>query len=188
MNEFKIAIIAAMDENGIIGKDGKMPWSIPAEMKYFTNTTMGNIVLMGRRTYESLQIKPLPGRINMVLSRDKNYKVPSEVMLFDDLSKAENAAREIAKNENVSLFVIGGRQLFQEYLPKADLLYLSKINARFEGDTKFPDYDPSEWEHSATENFTSSEGINISAQLYVRRGLRESGEGLEGLDRITHNA
>lgn len=169
MSDLKIALIVAMDENGIIGKDGKMPWSIPEEMKYFTDTTMGNIVLMGRKTYESLHIKPLPGRVNMVLSRDDKYQVAPEVMLFDDLSKAESASREIAKNNDAILFVIGGRQLFQEYLPKADFLYLSEIHASFEGDTKFPDFDMQEWELTATENFTSKKGINISAKLYVRR-------------------
>ncbi|HPV14432.1 MAG TPA: dihydrofolate reductase [Candidatus Cloacimonadota bacterium] len=164
-----IAIIAAMDKNGVIGKDGVLPWCILEEMEFFTDSTMGHIVLMGRKTYESLKIKPLPGRISIVVSSDTSYKVAEGVLLFNDLEQAEAMAEEIAQAAGMAVFVIGGRELFEEYLPKADLLYLTQIEASFEGDTKFPVYNPEEWAVIVSERRSSSVGIDFSTSISVRK-------------------
>ena len=173
MNKMLIAIIAAMDKSGIIGKDGVLPWSIPEEMDFFTQSTMGHILLMGRKTYESLRIKPLPGRISIVVSSDKSYQVADGVLLFDNLKQAEEKARELAEGNQKMMFVIGGRGLFEEYLPKADFLYLTRIEASFEGDCRFPDYDPEEWEEIRSQRRSSSVGINFSTGISIRKCARE---------------
>lgn len=172
MNRMIIAIIAAMDRNGVIGKDGVLPWHIPEEMEFFTRSTMGHIVLMGRKTYESLRIKPLPGRISMVLSRDKSCQVAEGVLLFNNLEQAEAKAREIAQGKQM-MFVIGGRELFEEYLPRADFLYLTKIEASFEGDARFPDYDHQKWEEIRSQRRSSSVGIDFSTSISIRKSVKE---------------
>lgn len=171
MNKLIIAIIAAMDRGGIIGKDGVLPWCIPEEMEFFTQSTRGQIVLMGRKTYESLRIKPLPDRVNMVLSRDKCFQVAEGVLLFDNLEQAEHIARKLAKDR--LMFVIGGSELFEEYLPRADFLYLTRIDASFEGDAKFPDYDLEEWDVISSKRHSSSVGIDFSTSICVRKSAGE---------------
>ena len=173
MNKMIIAIIAAMDPEGIIGKDGVLPWSIPEEMEFFTQSTMGHVLLMGRKTYQSLRIKPLPGRTSLVVSSDKSFQVADGVLLFDDLDEAEEKARELTQGNEKLLFVIGGRALFEAYLPQADLLYLTKVEASFEGDTKFPDYDPEQWSEITSQRHSSSVGVDFSTSISIRKNAGE---------------
>lgn len=131
-----ISLIVAMDEAGVIGKDNKMPWHLPADLKYFKRTTLGHPVLMGRKTYESIG-RPLPERRNIVLTRQEEYAAPGCDVI--------HSVEEIALHEGEDLFVIGGAEIFQMLLPKTDRLYLTRIHERFAGDTYFPSLDLSEW-------------------------------------------
>lgn len=140
-----IALIAAVADNGIIGKDGEMPWHLPADLNHFKETTMGHPVIMGRRTYESIAAEidgPLPGRTNIVLSRG-NPEVPDEVIVVDSIDAAVEAATSIGETETV--YVIGGATIYEQFLPKADQLVLTELDAAYEGDTAFPEWEESVW-------------------------------------------
>lgn len=132
----KIALVAAMAANRVIGKDGDMPWHLPAELQHFKRVTLGKPVVMGRTTYESIG-RPLPGRTNIVLSRQ--YQQP-----FTDangviwVSSPQQAIA--AAGDAEMLMVIGGGRIYAEFLPLADRLYLTQIKLSTEGDTFFPDY------------------------------------------------
>lgn len=146
----EIAIIAAMDEKRGIGKDGKLPWPrIPADMKRFRDLTMRHAVIMGRRTWDSLDPKyrPLPGRYNIVMTRDLGFRYSNGdlkpepggidwVMGASSLEHALNMAEDVSR----TVFVIGGGQIYQETLPLADILYLTRIEGDFNADTFFPEY------------------------------------------------
>lgn len=132
----KIALVAAMAANRVIGKDGDMPWHLPAELQHFKKITLGKPVVMGRATYESIG-RPLPGRTNIVLSRqyEQPYKDDNGVIWVNSPAQAITAAGDVE-----TLMVIGGGRIYAEFLPLADLLYLTQIKLETAGDTYFPDY------------------------------------------------
>lgn len=134
----KISLIVAMSSNNAIGINGKMPWHLPADLKRFKQITMGSPILMGRKTYEAIG-KPLKGRVNIILSSDKNYQ-QADCVCFYDL----DSALAFCQN-NPEIFVIGGASLYQLFLPKADFLYLTEINQHFIGDTFFPAINLENW-------------------------------------------
>ena len=139
-----ISLIAAMDKNRVIGKDGKLPWHLPKDMKYFRDKTKGKPVIMGRKTYESIG-RPLPERTNIIISRDKDYKVEGCIVVhsIDEALKTAGNVEEV--------MVIGGSQIYKEFLPKANKLYLTLIEADFDGDTYFPEYKIEEWKETVYE-------------------------------------
>ncbi len=134
----KISIIAAMGKNRELGKDNKLLWHIPEDLDHFKKITTGHVVIMGRKTFESLE-KPLPERTNIVITRDANYRLPpgKNVKLAASLEEAIEMGKQ---SESGELFVIGGGQIFAQALPLAGRLYLTIIDASFEADTFFPDY------------------------------------------------
>jgi len=136
-----ISVIAAMSENRVIGKDNKLPWYIPEDLAWFKEKTRGKPVIMGRKTHESIG-KKLPGRLNIVISRDKDYiSTIKYVYTYNSLEDA------IKKYEGLDeLMIIGGSELYKVAIPLADRMYLTRIGASFEGDTFFPAYDESKWE------------------------------------------
>lgn len=134
----KVVLIAALSENGTIGDKGKIPWHISADLKRFKQVTMGHPVIMGRKTFESIG-KPLPGRRNIVLTRDASRPLPDGVEQFTDL----RAALQTCSDETV--FFIGGAQVYREALPLADALFLTHVHKRVDGDTRFPEFDRSQW-------------------------------------------
>jgi dihydrofolate reductase len=135
----KISIVVAMAANRVIGKDNQLPWHLPADLKYFKKTTMGKPILMGRKTYESIG-RPLPGRTNIVITRDKNYDAPGCVVVH-----SINGAMQAAAQQD-EVMVIGGAELYRQILPRTDSIYLTRINEDFEGDTLFLELDSSEWQ------------------------------------------
>lgn len=135
-----VSLIAAMAENRVIGKDGGLPWRLPDEMKHFVRVTSGHTVVMGRKTFESIGCKPLPKRLNIVLTRDAGYAVPGGVKTA--ASVAEAVALVGADDE---VFICGGEGAYREALPLADTLYLTVVHASPEGDARFPEFDPAEW-------------------------------------------
>lgn len=135
-----LSLIVAATENGVIGKDGKMPWRLPAESAYFRNTTLGHPVITGRKNYEAMG-RPLPDRLNVVITRRADYQVPEGVMVVHSLEDALNV-EEVKTAEEV--FIIGGAQIYDEAMPQADKLYLTTIHTTMDGDTYFR-YNPDEW-------------------------------------------
>lgn len=139
-----ISFILAMDNNRVIGKDNDLPWHIPADLQYFKRVTMGKPIIMGRKTYESIG-RPLPGRENIVVTRDKSYEAPGCTVIHD-IQDVVKLAMERSSNDNQDeMFVIGGAELFKLTFPYASRLYLTEIDHEFEGDTFFPPINESEW-------------------------------------------
>lgn len=136
-----ITLIAAKAANNCIGKDGQLPWSIPEDLKHFRNCTIGKTVLMGRKTWESLPVKyrPLPGRKNVVVSRDTTFRAEG-AKVFHDLT---TALIDLSKEE---ICIIGGSELFKQCLQLADTLELTEIHKVYEGDTFFPEINQDEWQ------------------------------------------
>ncbi len=145
-----IALIAAVADNGIIGQDGEMPWHLPADLTHFKKTTMGHPVIMGRRTYESIGAAiggPLPGRTNIVLSRS-DPELPESVVGVGSIPAALEAA---AETETGTVYVIGGATVYEQFLPQADRLVLTELEAVYEGDTAFPEWDRDAWDECDRE-------------------------------------
>ena len=145
-----IAMIAARARNGVIGRDGTLPWRLPEDLRFFKRVTMGKPVLMGRRTWQSIG-RPLPGRTNIVVSRDPAFRAPGAVLASDlaaGLAAARAAAREAGAAE---IMVIGGAALYAALLPQAGRLYLTEIDAEIEGDTRFPEVPAAEWRRVSSE-------------------------------------
>ena len=141
-----ISIIVAMDKNRGIGLNNRLPWRLPDDLKNFKSLTLGHYLIMGRKTYESIG-QALPGRNSIVISRNPDFSAPNCQMaqsLENALELAEAAGEEEA-------FVVGGSQIFQEALPKADRIYLTQVHVSLPADVHFPEYDPDEWEEQMTE-------------------------------------
>lgn len=140
----RVSIIAAMAENRVIGRDNALPWHLPEDLKRFKRLTMGHAVIMGRRNYESIG-HPLPGRKNIVVTHRKGYQAPGCVVVHS-LDEALLAA-----GDDPEVFVIGGAELYAQWLPRAQRLYLTLVHAVVPGDTYFPEFDWSEWQEIARE-------------------------------------
>ena len=165
----RLSLIAAMSENGVIGKDNAMPWHISADLKNFRRLTMGKPVIMGRRTFESIG-KPLPGRPNLVMSRDANYD-PAGAIVCDGPASALDAASRLARDAGVDeIMVIGGAKIYAAFLPDADRLYLTRIHARIDGDARFPAFDPGDWVEISREmrDPETEDGPRFSFVMYDR--------------------
>lgn len=135
-----ISLIVAHDQNCCIGKNNKLLWHIPNDLTHFKNKTSGKIVIMGRKTYNSIG-RELPNRLNIVLTKNPFFKTESSsVLVFDNI---ERITRNISEEEEV--FVIGGEQIYKQFLPIADKLYITYVDHSFEGDTYFPKYNLNEW-------------------------------------------
>ena len=137
----KIAIIAAHDEHLLIGKDGGMPWHYSDDLKHFKQRTLGHPIVMGRVTFESIGSKPLPGRTNVVITRNPQY--PGVISGNDNLRvyhKLERALEDLEKENNEQVFIIGGAVLYQITLNLADYLNITLIHHTYNGDTYFPEY------------------------------------------------
>jgi dihydrofolate reductase len=148
----KINIVVAASENNVIGKNNQLLWSLPNDMKFFKNTTWAQTVIMGRKTYESLD-KPLTGRTNIVITSKTDWK-PNDVIVVNSL----NAALEAAKATEVKeAYVIGGGEIYKQSLPITQRIYLTRVHANFEGDTSFPELPAAEWELHSRLNFDTDE-------------------------------
>ncbi len=137
----KISMIAAMAHDRVIGKDNQMPWHLPADLAHFKRVTLGKPVLMGRKTFESIG-RPLPGRRNLVISRNPGYQAEG----IEVVGSVEAALTLLASRSVEELMVIGGGHLYTEMLPSADCLYLTQIDLAVEGDTRFPAFADEQWQ------------------------------------------
>jgi len=138
----KIHLIAAVSPDLVIGRGGGLPWHYPADMRHFMRTTMGHPCLMGRRTWESLPRKPLPGRPNLVLTRNPDFAAVEGMQPFHGLEAALDHCRRAGWPR---VYVCGGASVYAEALPLAHEMVLTRVPDRAEGETRFPEWDPREW-------------------------------------------
>ncbi len=160
-----LSMIVAHANNRVIGKDNDMPWHLPADLAYFKKTTLGKPVVMGRKTYESIG-RPLPGRLNIVISRDDNYLAEGVITV----TSVEQALTQAGDVEEV--MVIGGGAIYQHCLAAADRLYITHIDAEIEGDTQFPNYDlDKDWSLSHSEKYAADEknAFELNFCIYQRK-------------------
>ena len=140
----KIAMIVGVAENGVIGTDQTIPWRIPSDMAFFKRTTMGKPIIMGRKQYETVG-KPLPGRSNIVVTRQEGYQ-PEGVAVVDNLEAALAMGGSIAARDGVDeVMIIGGGEIYAQLMDRADRLYISHIALAPTGDVRFPVIDPAVW-------------------------------------------
>ena len=140
----RIVLVAAVAENGVIGRDNGMPWRLPGDLRHLKKTTLGKPVIMGRRTFESIG-KPLPGRTNIVLTRDANFRAEGVLItrnIDDALTLAEREASKLGADE---IAVIGGGEIYAQALPRAGRIYLTEVHAAPDGTARFPAFDRGIW-------------------------------------------
>jgi dihydrofolate reductase len=156
-----ITLIAARARNGVIGRNNQMPWKIPGEQAYFKRMTMGHPIVMGRKTWESIG-RPLPGRRNIVVTRNRAYTAPGA-----EIARSLNDALSLASDAD-EVFVIGGGQLYAEAMPRARRLLLTEIDADFDGDTFMPPPDRAQWRETSREDHppTNDRAFGYSFVVY----------------------
>lgn len=136
-----ISLIAAASTNNVIGKNNELPWHLPVDMRYFKNTTWGMPMIMGRKTFESNGYKPLPGRINIIITRQKDFKA-KDVVIVNQLKDALFVAND---SDSKEVFVIGGGEIFKDVINKADRIYMTRVHTLIDGDVFFPEIDVKKW-------------------------------------------
>ena len=166
----RIAAMVARAANGCIGRNNKLPWYLPNDLKYFKRVTFGKPIIMGRKTWESLK-GPLPGRANIVISRNVDYQAAG-ARLVGTLEEAMTLANDIALIDGVDeAVIIGGSEIYRLALPHIERLYVTEVHAVVEGDAFFPELDGTQWQEVGREDF-SAEGANpydYSFVVYQRR-------------------
>jgi dihydrofolate reductase len=169
----ELALVVAKAANNVIGAAGTIPWHIPDDMRHFRNVTMGKPCIMGRKTWESLPKKPLPGRPNIVVSRDPVYNAAGALV-----ETSFDAALARAQAENpAGIAVIGGAQIYHAALPLADMIYVTEIGATFEGDTYFPCLDEREWREVAREEHATRGGLRYAFVTLQRENALDETPG-----------
>jgi dihydrofolate reductase len=146
----RLVLVVAVAENGVIGKNGHLPWKIPGDLKRFQQLTIGRPVVMGRLTYESMG-GPLKGRTNIVLSSNPNYKAEGAIVVTTLDQALALAAEDAAKNNTDEIAIIGGNVVFAETLPRASRLEITEVHGTPEGDAYFPPFDRGEWKEVARD-------------------------------------
>lgn len=160
----RLTLIVAAAENGVIGRDNRLPWHLPDDLRRFKRLTLGHPLIMGRRTFESIG-GPLPGRRSLVLSRDPGYR-PHGVEVYGNLDAALAAVTDADE-----VFVIGGAALFERALPRADRIQLTRVHGHIDGDVRFPDPDPAHWRLVSAERHEADaeHALPFSFQVWERR-------------------
>lgn len=161
-----ISLVVAAAENNAIGKNNQLLWHLPNDLKFFKNTTWGMVVIMGRKTFESVN-KPLPGRFNIVITRQADWKAEG-VTVAADLNDALKKAKETNCNE---VFVIGGGEIYQQSMQIADKIYITRVDAILDADTFFPEIDEAKWQLSHNQDFAADEkhSFAYSFQTWERK-------------------
>jgi dihydrofolate reductase len=165
-----ISMIAAVAENGVIGSENHMPWRLPGDFAFFKRTTMGKPLIMGRKTFESIG-KPLPGRTNIVVSKQEGYQ-PDGVIVIDSVAAALIHAWSIAEADSADEIMIGGGgTIYAALMAVAERLYITHVALSPEGDAHFPEIDPKVWEVVAEPDVPASEKdtASFSVRVYERR-------------------
>jgi dihydrofolate reductase len=164
VHEATVSLVVAVADSGVIGRDNALPWHLPEDLKHFKRVTLGKPVVMGRKTFESIG-KPLPGRQNVVVTRDANYRRDGVTVVHsaDAAVAAAGAAGEI--------MVIGGADLFRLFLPRAQRVHLTRVHGDIEGDVRWPPLDASQWQRIAAEERPADErhAYAMSFELWEKR-------------------
>jgi len=162
----RIALIVAMSRNRVIGRNNKLPWYLPEDLKYFKRVTVGKPIIMGRKTFESIG-RPLPGRLNIVVTRNAEWSAEG-VTAVTDLDQAFARAEAQATIDGVDeVMVIGGGHIYEAVLPRADRLYLTQVHAEVAGDAWFPVVDWDQWEEVSREDYSGNEKNPYDYSLVV---------------------
>lgn len=161
-----ISLLVAAANNNAIGKNNALLWHLPKDMKFFKNITWGMVIIMGRKTYESVD-KPLPGRINIVITRQKDWKRDG-VWVADSLA---NAIAQAKTSNCKEIFIIGGGEIYKQAMPLADKIYMTRVDATLEGDTFFPEILASEWQLTSAQKEMADEKhlYNFSFETWERK-------------------
>ncbi|RTR07212.1 dihydrofolate reductase [Halomonas nitroreducens] len=169
-----VAMIAAMSANRVIGVDNQLPWYLPEDLKFFKRMTQAKPLVMGRKTYQSIG-RPLPGRLNIVVTRDPDFQ-PEGVRVCHDLASALALADQQATIDGVDeIMVMGGGQIYAQALPYASRLYLTEVAVEVEGDARFPELAKDEWQECQRVPGTPAEGQpTYDFVQYRRRGLPDT--------------
>ncbi len=157
-----LSIIVATAKNRVIGVNNTLPWHLPEDLKRFRALTTGHHIIMGRKTYDSLG-RLLPGRTTVIVTRNQAYKVEGAIVVHS----LEDAIAACGDDQEV--FLIGGAELYQDGLKLANKLYITEIDAEYEGDAFFPEFDLSEWNVEAAESYISANGLSFRYLTYQRK-------------------
>lgn len=169
-----LSLVVAMAQNGVIGRENGLPWHLPKDLAYFKQITMGHPIIMGRKTFESIG-RPLPGRTNIVVTRQKSW-ASDGVEKVDSVSAAIDLAEVIAHSDSLSEYMlIGGASLYGQVLGSAAKIYMTEVCAEIEGDTKFPEFDKSQWREVSRENHSADahNPYDYSFVVYERNANNE---------------
>nr|AIA13259.1 Dihydrofolate reductase [uncultured bacterium] len=163
-----LSLLVAASENNVIGRNNELPWHLPNDMKFFKNTTWGLPVIMGRKTYDSLKSEPLPGRTNIVITRQQDWK-PEGIIVVHSLQDAISAAQDTESNE---IFVLGGGEIFKEAIEIGHRIYITRVHAVVEGDVFFPKIDESKWKQVSKRDCFADEkhAYDYTFETWERRG------------------
>jgi dihydrofolate reductase len=164
----EICLVAAAAENNVLGKEGKLVWHLPNDLRFFKNITWGTAVAMGRKTFDSISNKPLKGRYNIVITRQQNYPAPSGVHIAAGLTEAVDIATKAGYKQ---LMIVGGGEIYKMALPFADIIFLTRVHTNPEGDAYFPDFGNDTWHQESNEAFTADEkhAFAYSIQKWIRK-------------------
>ena len=161
-----ITFVVAIAENGVIGRQGQLPWRMPSDLKYFRRVTIGRPVVMGRKTYESIG-KPLEGRDNIVVTRQADYAAPG-IHVVPSVEAAVALGRQLAAERGADeVAIIGGAEIFRAAMPLVERVYLTLVHAKPEGDVILDAFDPAVWRETSREPMQQSAGDQFAAQFVV---------------------
>lgn len=161
----KRAIIVATDEQGLIGKDNDLPWKLSADLQYFRRVTMGKPLIMGRNTHESIG-RALPGRKNIIVTKNEAYKADG-CTIVNSISDALLACEQVEE-----VMIMGGASLYEQLLPTADKLYLTRVHASLEGDTWFPEWQKNEWTELSREDHSADDKNDYNYSFIVYEKIK----------------
>ncbi|UJP05092.1 MAG: dihydrofolate reductase [Nitrosomonas sp.] len=155
MMPLRLSILVAMARNRVIGRNNQLPWHLPADLKHFKFLTMGQAIVMGRKTFESIG-KPLPGRINIIITHQTDYEVPGATVVHS-LENALLACEENSESDdsNSEHFIIGGEKLYRQTIKLCQRLYITEIQREFDGDVFFPEFERANWEEIQRDKHVS---------------------------------
>jgi dihydrofolate reductase len=156
-----ISIIVAIADDNVIGIENRLPWKLPADMRWFRLHTLGKPIVMGRKTFESFGGKPLPDRTNIVVTSDTNYK-PEGTLVAHSIDEALQLAGDADE-----VMIIGGDSFYRQMLPRADLFYLTQVHGKFEADAWFPEFDLNEWKELERTEYPADEANPYACSFIV---------------------
>ncbi len=165
MTPMRLSMLVAMARNRVIGQGNQLPWHLPADLKYFKSLTMGHAIVMGRQTYESIG-RPLPGRINIVITRQVALKIPGVIVVNSIEGAVQKCQENSAVNNNES-FIIGGENLYRQTLQYCQRLYITEIQKDFEGDVFFPELNLNDWEETQRDKHFSEDNDTFEYHFVI---------------------